>query len=214
MSETDIGRMYGFDVPNPPDIYGQGQFVSSPTPPLRATTITKNVSTNAIWDHDSGLTNYWGNHWVHVLKILTLDFHWESIADLSAQAESEHHQVQFTHGNATSDTDTTSFSQSIGAEGGGEGKGLSLKLSASLTKTETHQHNLTISDSITEVLEFNCAAHETIQVWQLIATFTHNESVPPFDTGHSIDTWDPPFHEGTHILKVRTPRWVLNTFPQ
>jgi len=133
---------------------------------------------------------------------------------MTTQGQPEKHEVSFTQGNVTTDTDTTSFTQSLGAEGGAEGKGLSLKLSASLSQTDTHEHSVSISGSTTETLNFECAAHQTIQVWQLIATFSHTEAIPPFDTGHSIDNFDPPYYPGTRTLIVRTPRWIMNTFPR
>lgn len=212
MSGTNTGQMYGFDIPNPPEIPGRGQFINTPTPPMRAITVSEHISTNAIWDHDSGLTHYWGNHWLDKVSIFTLDFQWESVADLKAEDTPIAQEVTVTEGNVTTDTDTTSFTKSIGAEGGGEGKGLSLKVSASLSKTTTQEHSVSISQAVETKRTFECAANHTLQAWQLVATFSHTETIPPFDTGHSIDRFDPPYYAGTRTLVIRTPRWIINTF--
>jgi hypothetical protein len=138
---------------------------------------------------------------------------------MSAQAEPQNATKTITQGVNLTDTETDSFTKSIGAEGGAAGKGLSLKLSASLSQTHTEEHSISISNQTTVERSFHCPAHTTVQVWQLVAIFTHQELIPgDIDVGFSIDWWEPPYNPGDppgspRVLRIPTEMTVSKSFP-
>ena len=183
MSETGTGKMYGFDIPNPPNILDHGQFISTPTTSIRVADRREIINTLGKWDHHSGFmdsNHYWGSITLQKASIITLDFHWESLCDMVAESVPQDRENKVTEGIVTTDSETHSFTKSIGAEVGGEGKGLSGKLSASLSQTDSTEHSVSISKGKTNTRIFHCPKNTTIQVWQLIATFSHTETIPPF----------------------------------
>jgi hypothetical protein len=207
--------MYGFGFDNPLEITGPGQFVSAP-PKKRVTTVTKYVNTTAHIDHDTNIFTHcgpWDGHYTKVC-IMSLDFHWESLKDLKAEKVPIDVKYTWQHGLTTTDIHKRAMSRTLGAEGGGEAKGLSLKLSASITETNSSEHMVAITDQKTEEFEYTCPANTTMQLWQLVATFTYNEVLHQPDVGCSIDYYIPPYQPGTRMLVVPTSRLLFNTFPR
>jgi len=212
---TSVGKIYGFDVPNPPDIYGPGAFASSPSAPFVAANVTRHVPTDATARWSSGLFER-TDHTVAVRvdKVVTdsVMFHWEATSEMQCDDEGRAYDEEITSGVSSTDSETHSFTQSVGAKGGGEGDGMSFEISGSLSQTDATAHSITIDRTDKTTCHFKCEAHETKQVWQLVATFTHTETLPPIDLGHSIDSWNPVPYPGTQTLTVRTKRSVDRSF--
>ena len=219
MSEQIIARKFGFEVSLPPDIEGPGAFVSSPTPPQRVKTVSEHIPTFAHVDHSDTWTEYSGTAGPYdKLSTLTLDFYWMSISTMVTEDDTQKSSMDLTYGIDITDSVVDSFTRSIGAEGGAEGKGLSMKLSASLSETHTEEHSVTVSKVKSQHYDFQCPPHTTKQTWQLFATFTHTEHLPPIDLGMSIDWWEPPYNptnpKSPPTLTIPTEVTVSRTFPR
>jgi len=199
--------LYGFTIPSPPEIESRGSFVPE-LPPKRVRTINRMVSTKASWNHKTSILRdpNWGWHWFNNTLLDTLDLQWVTISEMDSEAQPQERKVTFETGIVTSDSDTQAFTASVGAEAKG--------LSASLSETYTHEHSISISKKHTEERVFHCNAETTVQVWQLVAIFQHTEFFAPFNTGYSIDLFEPPIHPGLTKLTVHSDRTISRTFPR
>ena len=221
-------QMYGYTIPNPPDLKGQAEFQNSPTPAEEVARYVSTVSTTASWDHHSGFLDYYhlkgtyGPLYKHVID--TVSFQWVAISSMSAEAVAQHVEVKLTTGITSTETETSSYTQSIGGEAGGG----NVKLSTSLSKTFTKEISNSISESKEVTRVFDCPPNTSVQVWQLVATFNHSEDMQAFAAdgsllkdwmslntgGASIDTYTPPYYSGTSKLVVKTDLTISESWPE
>ena len=209
--------MYGFEIPNPPEILNHGEYRDSPNPskPLEVYRHEEAIKTTAAWNHHSGAFN--SNHYVGSVDfikttLLTLHFQWKSLYEMSTEGISDETTHEISKGIVDTKDEIHSFTKSIGAEAGAEGDGISAKLSASLSQTDSSEHSVSFSESETIKRTFRCPINTTTQSWQLIATFTYTETGNLTDPGHSIDSFSPPYNPGTKTLTVHTDRIVSRSY--